>query len=416
MKRLLIPFAAAGLFASCVQTETIAPEVSEVQKDVRFNAVVAKKTSRAIITGTEYDKNAPSFGTYAFYNPSPTEMLPGYERYITNEEISHHDDGTTHFWAPKDPAISYKWPESGSLTFYSYSPYNFQEVFEDASGATHAANTVPLNPEPPRIGQHGFIFRDYNVNDHQETDLMVADIVYGKTANEQLGGHTGVPTLFRHKLALFGGVVIATSEDYDGNWDGTDIGSAKPGNLRFKIKRVSVKNIPVVGTFTSEGITGVSPIEKKAESWVLATGDAAKTADYVWYENAEGIEFGFAAAKQLHIYTMKENLSGYKVVMPTNTHPYILAIPQEFTNTDASIEITYTIETLIEDDQQNKSWSTPSEYTRTVLLSNIHANHAYKGWGMNKLIRYKFLFSTEEIRWAPEIADGWVMEDFNVDL
>lgn len=59
MKRLLIPIAAAGLFASCVQTETIAPEVGEVQKDVRFNAVVAKKTSRAIITGTEYDKDAP---------------------------------------------------------------------------------------------------------------------------------------------------------------------------------------------------------------------------------------------------------------------------------------------------------------------------------------------------------------------
>ena len=416
MKRLLIPFAAAGLFASCVQTETIAPEVSEVQKDVRFNAVVAKKTSRAIITGTEYDKNAPSFGTYAFYNPSPTEMLPGYERYITNEEIAHHDDGNTHYWAPKDPSISYKWPESGSLTFYSYSPYNFQEVLKDDSGAEIPANTVPLNPETPRIGQHGFIFRDYNVNDHQETDLMVADIVYGKTANETFGGHTGVPTLFRHKLALFGGIVLATSEDYDGNWDGTDIGSAKPGNLRFKIKRVSVKNIPVVGTYTSEGITGVAPVEKKAESWVLASGDAAKTADYVWYENAEGLEFGYAEAKQLHIYTMKDNTNGYKVVMPTNTHPYILAIPQEFTNTNASIEIAYTIETLIEDDQQNKSWSTPSEHTKTVLLANIHADKDFKGWGMNKLIRYKFLFSTEEIRWAPEIADGWVMEDFNVDL
>ena len=428
MKRLLIPFAAAGLFASCVQTETIAPEVSEVQKDVRFNAVVAKKTSRAIITGTEYDKDAPTFGTYAFYNPSTTDLLPGYERYITDEEIAHHDDGTTHFWAPKDPAISYKWPESGSLTFYSYSPYNFQEVLKDDSGAEIPANTVPLNPETPRIGQHGFIFRDYNVNDHQETDLMVADIVYGQTANNpSFGGHSGVPTLFRHKLALFGGVVLATSQDYDGNWDGTDMETANPGNLRFKIKRVSVKNIPVVGTYTSEGITGVAPVEKKAESWVLASGDAAKTADYVWFNSGEadvdgdgdvevdGVEFGFAQAKQLHIYTMKDQ-SGYKVVMPTNTHPYILAIPQEFTNTNASIEITYTIETLVEDDNGAKSWSTPSQHTRTVLLSNIHAKEAYKGWGMNKLIRYKLLFGTEEIRWAPEIADGWVMEDFNVDL
>lgn len=427
MKRLLIPIAAAGLFASCVQTETIAPEVGEVQKDVRFNAVVAKKTSRAIITGTDYDKDAPTFGTYAFLNPSTTDLLPGYERYITNEEIGYHDDGTTQFWAPKDPAISYKWPESGSLTFYSYSPYNFQEVLKDDSGADIPANTVPLNPETPRIGQHGFIFRDYNVNDHQETDLMVADIVYGRTANEELGGYDGVPTLFRHKLALFGGVVLGTTKDYDGNWDGINMGTAQPGNLRFKIKRVSVKNIPVVGTFTSEGITGVSPVEKKAESWVLASGDAAKTADYVWFNSGEvdvdgdgdvevdGVEFGFAQAKQLHIYTMKDQ-NGYKVVMPTNTHPYILAIPQEFTNTDASIEITYTIETLVEDDNGSKSWSTPSEHTKTILLSNIHNGKDFKGWGMNKLIRYRFLFSTEEIRWAPEIADGWVMEDFNVDL
>jgi hypothetical protein len=102
--------------------------------------------------------------------------------------------------------------------------------------------------------------------------------------------------------------------------------------------------------------------------------------------------------------------------MPTNTHPYILAIPQEFLTASACIEIVYTIETLVEDDEDRKSWSTPSEHTKTVYLSNIHANSTFKGWGMNKLIRYRFEFSTEEIRWAPEIADGWVMEDFNVDL
>ena len=416
MKRLLIPIAAAGLFASCVQTETIAPEVGEVQKDVRFNAVVAKKTSRAIITGTKYDQDAPTFGTYAFLNPSTTDLLPGYERYITNEEIGYHDDGTTKFWAPKDPAISYKWPESGSLTFYSYSPYNFQEVLKDDSGADIPANTVPLNPETPRIGQHGFIFRDYNVNDHQETDLMVADIVYGRTANEELGVYDGVPTLFRHKLALFGGVVLGTTKDYDGNWDGTNIGTANPGNLRFKIKKVTIKNIPVVGTFTSEGITGVQPVERLAEKWELATGNKAKTADYVWYENAEGLEFGYAAAKQLHIYTMKDNPNGLKVVMPTNKYPYILAIPQEFLTANACIEIIYTIETFVEETEGNASWSVPSEHTKTVYLSNIHEEQSFKGWGMNKLVRYRFQFSTEEIRWAPEVADGWVMEDFNVDL
>lgn len=408
MKRLLIPIAAAGLFASCVQTETIAPEVGEVQKDVRFNAVVAKNTSRAIITGTEYEKDAPSFGTYAFFNPSTTEMLPGYERYITNEEISHHDDGTTHFWAPKDPAVSYKWPESGSLTFYSYSPFHYQES---------ANSTTPISPEAPKLAQHGFIFRDYNVAEHQETDLMVADIVYGKTANDPLfGGHTGVPTLFRHKLALFGGVVLGTSEDYDGNWDGTNNGTAKPGNLRFKIKKVSLNDIPVVGTFTSEGITGVEPVERISEKWELATGDKAKTASYVWFDSTEGVEFGFAQAKQLHIYTMKENLQGYKVVMPTNDLPYILAIPQEFLTASANIQITYTIETFVEDTEGNTSWSVPSEHTKTVYLSNIHANSTFKGWGMNKLIRYRFQFSTEEIRWAPEIADGWVMEDFNFEF
>ena len=207
--------------------------------------------------------NCPSFGTYAFKNPTST--WPGDEAYITDVEIVHKDDGTTHYWGPESG--SYLWPKQGSLTFYSYSPYKYQEALH---------NTTPLAPLPPEIGQYGFRFINYNVADHQETDLMVADIQYGQTANITIGApgslvvHTGVKTVFKHKLALIGGFILSTSEDYDGTWDGVNDYTAKDGNLRFRILNITFKNIPTIGSFTSEGIMGTDAtmIEEK---WVLSS-------------------------------------------------------------------------------------------------------------------------------------------------
>lgn len=406
MKKSFLFPVMAMVVASCVQTETIAPELTEAEKEIKFQTVVAKQGTRAIITGVDYDVHCPSFGTYAFKNP--TGSLPGSEVYITNEEIVHKDDGTTHYWGPETE--SYQWPKQGSLTFYSYSPYKYQE---------EAHKTTQLAPLPPEIGQYGFRFVNYDVDAHQETDLMVADIQYGQIANAPnigaLGSlvvHTGVKTVFKHKLALIGGFILSTSEDYDGNWDGVTIGTAKDGNLRFRILNITFKNIPTKGTFTSEGIMGTDAtiIEEK---WELSATPVLK--DYVWYDNEDaekpgGEEFGHVLSKQLHLYKPDSPLSGHRQADPTIDNGYLLAIPQQFlTGNEAALEITYTIENF-----SSGEWhGAEDKITKAVKLSDIHGGTPDLGWAMNKKIIYKLAFSTQEIRWAPYV-ENWENGDFTI--
>lgn len=412
MKKSFLFPVMAMLVASCVQTETIAPELTEAEKEIKFQTVVAKQGTRAIITGVDYDDHCPSFGTYAFRNP--TSLWPGSEAYITDVEIVHKED-VTHYWGPASG--NYQWPKQGSLTFYSYSPYKYQE---------EAYKTELLDPEPPEIGQYGFRFLDYNVALHQETDLMVADIQYGQTANATSIGalgssvvHTGVKTVFKHKLALIGGFILSTSEDYDGTWDGVSDLTAKDGNLRFRILNITFKNIPTIGTFTSEGIMGTDAtiIEEK---WVLSSTTPGLT-DYVWYDNVEddlpalvGQEFGHVASKQLHLYKPESPISGHRQVDPTIDHGYLLAIPQQFlTGSEAALEITYTIENFSSNDWHGAE-TAENKITKTVKLSDIHSGTPDLGWAMNKKIIYRLEFSTQEIRWAPYV-ENWENSDFTVD-
>lgn len=394
MKKLFVLSAlTTGLLSSCVQSEKFDMELSKAEKDITFQTVVAKQGTRAIIEGTEYGPTAPSFGTYAYHNVYG--LMPGTDGYISDQEIIYHHQGDLKFWAPD--GTNYFWPKEGSLTFYSYSPYKYQE-------AEH--NTEKLAPLPPEIGQYGFRFVDYDVDAHQETDLMVAKIVYGQTANVANGGYTGVPTMFSHKLAIIKGFVLTTSEDYDGAWDGTE-GSAKTGDMRFKIRKITLKNIPTKGTFVSEGISG-STGDVISEKW-LAPTTAQVTKDYIWYEAEDGTEFGHVDSKKLHISKVAAETKYEK--NPTIDSGYLLVMPQEFlTGSTQALEIVYTIGTY-----DGTEWKITGEpYTKTVLLSSIHSGLAESGWAANKKITYTLEFSTTEIRWAPSVQN-WENSDFTVD-
>lgn len=412
----------AGLFTSCVQNDLIVPELSEVEKGIQFQAVVAKQNSRAIISGTSYDEGAPSFGAYAFWNE--TSLLPGSKHYIVNEEIKHFTGvNGLHYWSTD--GTDYLWKKDGSLTFYAYSPYRFQE-------ANFAQDE--LEPLEPELGNYGFRFLNYNVDIHQETDLMVADVVWGQTANsENIAGHTGVPTVFKHKLAQIAGFILKTSEDYDGLWDGTDEvnSGAAEGDIRFKIKKIQLKNIPVKGTFTSAGVEideDIIPEKWEITSTTSVTesvGEPGSTPepefqDYTWYDAGEtgGLLFGNEDSKQLHLYTPLNQVSGLNYQVPSLQNGYILAIPQEFLEgSNASLDIQYTVEKY---DDSTDTWintrdgETEEFISKSMPLRAIHASKDYKGWGIGKKIYYTLDFSTEEIRWAPSVVD-WTDENIKVD-
>ena len=428
MKKLfLFSAVTAGLFTSCVQNDSIVPELSEAEKEIKFQTVVEKHQTRAIITGADYGDDAPSFGSTVFWNKTSIE-LPGVTLNIDNEEVTHHNTEDKDYWGTAQP---YYWPESGSMTFYSYSPYYFQEGNKDEK----------INPLRPSLGEYGFKFNNYNVAAHQSTDLMVAEIKYGQTANVNHGApdsnitHTGVPTIFHHKLAMIGGFVLSTSEDYDGLYDGANEDLAKSGDMVFRIKKITLKNIVMVGSFTSEGIsiTQTGAVEPIAEKWTLSTNSEDKM-EFVWFDdnsvdrndnninvNDGGVYFGQKLSRRLNIAAANPINAGiYHRIDPQitstdftkNAENVLLVIPQEFLTNDENspyLEVVYSTNVY-----NGTSWDTPHVITKKMPLSEIHKNGEYKGWQMNKKIVYELEFATTEIQWAPSVVN-WDGENVHVD-
>lgn len=304
-KNLILVAMASMMMASCVQEESLENQdvLSSAPKEITFQTVVAKQKSRVLIQGTEYKSTYPKFGSWARYNPNG--LTVGYMQFITNDIIEYKHDGNVEYWGPADDEHKHYWPSKGSLTFFSYSPFYFQE---ENNTSTPIVDPNSVNSYAPVNDQHGIKFPDYDVKSHQETDLMVADVQVGQTANitatEGVNHsiYTGVPTIFRHKLAVIGGFRLSTSDDYDGNFvpgaDGVsgnyNVG-AENGDMRFYIKKIELTNIKTKGTYW--GATVKSDGTPVVDKW-----DSQNTPDtFVWFESTEGVEFGYGGAKELNI-------------------------------------------------------------------------------------------------------------------
>ena len=166
MKKLFAVVAIVAVaLTSCVKNEVITPD-----GEITFKAVNYKNT-KAYVHGTIEDviyPNAESFGVFAYPSNNITED------YMENVEISKQGS----VW--KNDARNYYWPKDGvSLTFAAYSPYHF----EGAGVVTATA-------------AQGIKIAGYTTNNDltKQVDLMVADVIRGKTS-----GPVAVP--FKHTLS-----------------------------------------------------------------------------------------------------------------------------------------------------------------------------------------------------------------------
>lgn len=426
MKKNLILVAMATMtLASCVQEESLENNdmLSSAPKEITFQTVVAKQSSRALINGSEYKPTDPSFGAWARYNP--TGYTVGTMAYINNDMIEFIDS-ITDYWGIRDTAHVHVWPNTGSLTFYAYSPFYYQE---DPSAKSPLVTDA--NAQAPKTGQYGISFPNYDVDAHQQTDLMLADVKVGQTANitANEGGnysaYTGVPTIFRHKLAVILAFKLGTSEDYDGdfvpgNSQGTYNTGAVAGDMRFFIKKIELLNVETKGSYYGEIYTVEN--NKLGDYWNLAATPVQK--DYVWYENMEGREFGHVGAKQLQISYVKDSTQYH--VNPTlakaENRYHLLVLPQNFVDAQQQLRVTYYIKTytaepgatFADEAAAEAAWKKGTDIVKTVDLMDVHPAEN-KAWKMNQKIIYTLKFSTSEIRWAPQVSD-WDATDYTIDL
>ncbi len=403
-KILLLAVPALALLAACSKTE-VTPQQSDPQQ-IGFTPLNSKLSTRALIDGTTYTVTAPTFGSLAYYVPEGTWDAKSSDTntklYIPISEISY--DATVSTWTTAKP---YYWPKSGSLTFFAYSPYSYQETTASPTKIAVAAGT----------NNDGIVITDYDVDAHQLTDLMVADVTKSKdkTANESNGGYKEVPIVFQHKLAQIDSINlktvknisgVITPHDYANKHDGTSGKEYEAGDVVFKLKKVSINKLNTKGNYTYASTNTTAPTS------IWSNHNTQKDA-YVWYDYTSdnaGTPEQFAGNTKFELSFNNERTA--------NANPYVLVLPQPLTERTAAatldkpyLHLEYQVLTYT--DATNYATENVTEDVDLYIIHGGTSGAATTGIeiAQNKKIIYHIYINLEErqIYWAPSVVD-WETE------
>lgn len=352
-------FAILTLSCTKVEQSGAAPQIS-------YNVVQCTQTKAAGL----YPTTVP-FVSSAFYlengktwAANRSEAKP----YIENAIISY--DKTRTSWHDADH--SYYWPRAGKLTFFSYSPQAIQ-----------ASTKIDRNS--------GITITDWDVNAHQDVDIMIADVQTEQTANQTGGTYTGVPTIFRHALSKISGFTFNLHKDYAKGY--TQTGSYANGDVVFLLNSIDIKNMPQKGTYSN-----TMPSESNIGVWTKA---ADGVYDYTWYSNnGDGINIPFSTSTPTDI-----QANG----LPNNE---LYLLPQLYpADGGPSLEITYT----------KRTYSGPDTYLETPITASVSFYDLFASTGnrlvINRNLTFNIVFNIDSnlITWAPD-QQNWDSGDFKIDF
>ena len=418
-KIVLIALPALALIASCSKTE-VTPAQSDPQQ-IAFTPLNGKLSTRAMIDGTAYATSDPSFGSFAYYLASgdwnSAANAKNASLYVPTSEVKYSATATT--WTTDTP---YYWPKSGKVTFFAYSPYNYQETAGGAIAVTKGADN------------DGLVIYNYDVDAHQLTDLMVADITKSKdkTANETNGGYKGVPIVFQHKLSQIVGINLETvktennalvEHDYANKHDGTTGKEYAAGDVVFKLKNVSINMLNTKGHFSYSN-TYDTPVS----SW---SAQSAPKGAYVWYnyvsDNSDAPEQFSGNTKFELTYNNKHtaNANAYLLVLP---QPLVEGTTTTTTTTSGDVTTRNLDKPYLHLEYQVLTYTDANNYatenvTEDVDLYIIHGGTAGSATtgieiAQNKKITYDIKINLEnrQIYWAPSVVDWEAQKSFTYTI
>lgn len=367
-------------FIGCTKNEV--KSISDNPQAVRFLPLNGKHSTKGMVSGATYPKGIP-FGTLAYYLPSGNwnANIADATLYIPISKVMYKSAASGGDDAWEVEGKEYYWPKSGSLTFFAYSPFTYAE------GGDLAIKAIS--------GNNGIQIENYDVDAHQATDFMVADIAKDKTMNETNGGYTGVPVLFRHKLSQIVGInfqTVATNaagnlEEHDYS-NGRSAGTLEAGDIVFKLKKVEVRNLYTKGDY---GYT-TTTADPAVEHWI----NQSNKKSYTWFDKDAPEAFAGNTAFNLKYNTQYTSNNEYLLVLP---QPLNTSGTTDPTTTDPLIHIVYQVLTY------NGTDFSTENVTENVYLYNIHKNA--NAIDMNKKITYNFKINleTHKIYWAPSVVD-----------
>lgn len=392
---------ASVAFASCTKNEVRTVEDNQ-DRQITFQAVVHKASTKALISDNAYPSNGPSFGTFAYFYT--TNFSNTAETYIYNAEVSNTTTAENGNAWTTNPA--YYWPKQGYLTFYSYSPYSI-------NGADPSSPNVTCNIA--ESGNQGIAIVKWDVDANQTVDVMIADRIDNQRANGTNGGWNGVPTIFRHKLAQVVDFKLKTTENYAKI---NEAGNNTVGSKQFFVNEIEIYNVKHEARFESGNRPGDGTSGTSIGKWSILDGASVK--GYSWYQSASTDVAEFTSTESSCPKSGKHpNLSSgdyYDIA----TNGYLLVMPQDFTGStlvDTStyptgntpfIKFVYTIRTWWGNEATNPNSYTDEEVIVYQTLAAIHGSTDAdpKGWEINKRYTYTIQVGLNQIYWAPSV-ENW---------
>lgn len=328
MKKVLIIAAACVALVSCLKNDEAIIAVDD--SPIGFQTVIGLESTRAAVDGiTTGDK----FMASAFLlneNMTWASDFNSAQQYFVNQDVAYVDSKWT-------TTPVYYWPSKGSLTFFAH---------------------YPANSSIAKFDGTNYVFEDYNVDTHKNIDLMVADVVADKQANN-------VPVTFRHKLTRIGFTAIKADD-------------VNVPNRTVTITSIKLTNLNNEGTLTQTGSTG-------ATAWSAHTG----TAEYELVTSPqEVVTFGTNDPQPI-------------------TTDQIFFLPQDFTSDAAKVIITYTVTTPITGGAGNSVETITKEF----------ALSSYSNFGMNCYYTFNLqIGAARPIIWEQPTVQGWATSTFQLAI
>ena len=347
MKRTMLFLAAAAAFAACSKNEVALVTPSE-DTEITFN--VAPRTKALAENQKDFD-HENVFVSYAYYlGPGKTWDANNSEAkpYITGSTISFVGD----VW--KNAETTYYWPkDGGSLTFFAYS-YNKKDM--NVTGDYTGFTCVWKKDEGGNYcgGINGHIDVEANKN----VDFLVADIATDKTANETTYAHSGVPTLFRHRLSWVN-VYANLAQNY--------------ANKKFTINSVKFQKIHHYATYN-----------QIPESMTPGADDTND--DQIYAENAG---FVVNSGKLVNVAPVIKGGAA-------DEEGQYIYIPQVFGD-DSYIEVRYTIETTV----------AGGSVVTENCVKKVPVKDVFAQWEMGHRYTLNITFTLNEILWDPVVQE-WI--------
>lgn len=280
------------------------------------------------------DYNAWRDGTW--YMGSETEGV----------EVKYNPDANIKGWTPD---IDYYWPKNGKLTFYAYSPADYETWKPLISDGQMKSSEVTIP------------------NDTHNVDLLYSELAKNKIANDNTNGnnvtpptpgtvgsteYNGVELKFKHALSSIK-FKVKLSRNYE--------------NAEIVLKSIVLKNVSSKGNF----------------SWNINS----ETAIPQWGLPSEPLEYTLVSSSSQIINSTESE--------PVDNAASMILLPQRLTSVVASV--TYTI---------TDGAGQTREFTTDIDLNTLkHGSQDNAEWILGKRYIYTITFSLQTIIFDPTVSD-----------